>query len=81
MESKKPGWTIGKDSGKPRDYISLLQKAKKLIPGPDYEINTLFAKNGRFFIPKGNEPTYITTIMNISKKTPGIGKYETTGLK
>lgn len=70
-------FSIAKETpGKPpRDYISMLQRQKKLIPGPIYETSPPFAKNGKFFIPKGNTPTYFTSVINESKKSPGVGKY------
>lgn len=42
-------------TGKPRDFISMVQKDKKGIPGPThYKTETDIAKGGKFFIPKGN---------------------------
>lgn len=47
-------FSIAKESpGKPRDYISMLQKNKKLIPGPIYDVAGDISKKGKFFIPKG----------------------------
>lgn len=70
-------FSIAKETpGKPpRDYISMLQKQKKLIPGPIYEIGGDIAKGGKFFIPKGKTPTYFTSVINEAKKFPGVGKY------
>jgi hypothetical protein len=70
-------FSIAKEApGKPpRDYISMLQKQKKLIPGPIYEIAGDIAKGGKFFIPKGKTPTYFTAVINEAKKTVGVGKY------
>lgn len=39
------------------------------------------AKGGKFFIPKGNTPTYFGKIVNDSKKVPGVGQYKTEGPK
>lgn len=59
----------------PRDYISMLQKQKKNIPGPIYEIGGDIAKGGKFSIPKGKTPTYFASVINEAKKFPGVGKY------
>ena len=69
-------FSIAKETpGKPRDYISMLQKQKKLIPGPIYEVGGDLAKGGKFFIPKGKTPTYFVAVINEAKKYPGVGKY------
>lgn len=66
--NKPFGYSITKDSGKPQDFISVLQKNKKNIPAPNsYKFESemfsgLIGKGGRFFIPKGNTPTYFTKI-------------------
>ena len=53
----------------------MLQKSKKLIPGPIYDVGLTLGKNGKFFIPKGNTPSYFTQIVKTADKTPGVGKY------
>lgn len=70
-------FSIAKETpGKPpRDYISMLQKQKKLIPGPIYNVGGELGKGGKFFIPKGKVPTYFEGVINESKKSPGVGKY------
>jgi hypothetical protein len=37
-----------------------------------------FAKKGKFFIPKGNSPTYFAGVINEAKKNPGVGRYDIT---
>ena len=69
------------DKDKPRDYISMLQKQKKLIPGPIYEVGLNISKPGKFFIPKEKGKTYFEAVVNNAKKTPGVGKYDVTGPK
>lgn len=54
-------YLISKESAKPRDYISMVQKNKAYIPSPDkYKVELDISKNGKFFIPKGNVPNFIT---------------------
>ena len=76
-------FSIVKDlPGKPKmDHISMLQREKKLIPGPDYNIAGDIAKGGKFFIPKGKTPTYFAAVINEAKKTVGVGKYNITDLQ
>uniref|UniRef100_A0A7S3CNR6 Uncharacterized protein n=1 Tax=Strombidium rassoulzadegani TaxID=1082188 RepID=A0A7S3CNR6_9SPIT len=74
-------YSIAKDSGKPKDYISILQKEKKLIPGPQYELGSQMGSKPKFFISKGNTPNFIGDVINQAKKTPGIGQYKTEGTK
>lgn len=69
------------DKDKPRDYISMLQKQKKLIPGPIYNVDYNIATPGKFFIPKEKGKTYFENVINSAKKTPGVGKYDVTGPK
>ena len=70
-------FSIAKETpGKPRDYISMIQKEKKLIPGPIYNVGLDIGKGGKFFIPKSNAPNYFGSVMNEAKKTPGVGKYD-----
>ena len=69
-------FTVSKDKV-PRDYISIIQKAKKKIPGPqDYKTTPDFGVGGKFFIPKGKTPSYFEDLIDKSKKVPGVGKYE-----
>ena len=69
-------FSISKDDGKlPRDYISMLQRQKKTIPGPIYDVAPPFANKGKFYIAKGNEPTFFGQVQNESKKKPGVGRY------
>ena len=69
-------YSVPKVSDKgPRDEISMLQKQKKLIPGPIYDVGLTLGKNGKFFIPKGNTPSFFTKVMKDAEKVPGVGKY------
>ena len=76
-------FSIPKESDKgPRDYISMLQKQKKLIPGPEkYDVGQNLGKNGKFFIPKGNSPSFFTQVQKKAKETPGVGQYKPTEFK
>ena len=53
-------FSIPKPSEKARDYISMVVANKKYIPGPQYEVGLHLGKNGKFFIPKGNTPSFFT---------------------
>ena len=63
------------DKEKTRDFISMLQRQKKNIPGPIYETGLNIAQPGKFFIPKG-KGTFFDEIIKKAKFTPGIGKYD-----
>lgn len=72
-------YSISKDM-MPRDSISMLQKAKKKIPGPtDYKTGPQLGEGGKFFMSKGKIPSYFEDVVNQAKKTPGVGKYDLMG--
>jgi len=78
---KSMNYSISKDMI-PRDSISLLQKAKKKIPGPsDYKTGPTLGEGGKFFISKGKIPSYFEEVVNKAKITPGVGKYDLIGKK
>ena len=70
-------YSIPKDSGKPRDMITMIQQKKAYIPGPIYDITQSdIGKKGKFFIPKGKIPNYIGKIQSDAKKLQAFGKYD-----
>lgn len=80
--NKPNSCVIHKQSTKPQDYFSILQKNKKNIPGPgQYKFDSemfsgLIGKGGKFFVPKGKTNTYFTQIQEDGKKrAPGVGAY------
>ena len=57
-------YSVSKDA-LPRDYISVIQKLKKKIPGPsDYKTNPAFAANGKFFMSKGKNESFFQDVIN-----------------
>ena len=76
-------FSIPKPSDKKRDFISLIQKDKKGIPGPIYNVglSMLDGNKNKGKFAQGKYQSFFADIMDEGKKKPGVGKYEQGGLK
>lgn len=52
FQDKPTIYSIPKESSKPRDYFSVLQREKGAIPGPIYNTGLTLGEKGHFFISK-----------------------------
>ena len=73
---KPTTYSIAKKSDKPRDFISMIQKQKRHIPGPIYETVEKMGAKAHFYMAKGKQDSVFGEIAKKEAKKPGVGLYD-----
>ena len=73
---KPTTYLISKKSDKPRDFISMIQKQKKHIPGPIYDTCEKMGAKAHFYMSKGKQDSVFVEMAKREAVKPGVGKYD-----